>query len=135
MEYKKTSHRGTLSLQTSLTIRDARLMVHLGHTDEERRVPQEISIDLQINFKSPPKACQSDELADTFCYDVLLTSMRDYVDGKEFRLIEKLGQELFDFVVTKTDGPDHIQLRINKINPPMERVFGGVQFSLSYSGE
>jgi dihydroneopterin aldolase len=112
-----------------LTINGFELAVLLGWPDAERQQAQTVRIDLTIQFKSPPPACASDQLQDTFCYDKLLTHLRDKISDREFHLIEHLTAEIHH--ILKPLLPADAQLSISVLKfPAINGLTGGVTFSI-----
>lgn len=120
------------TIATSLFIRQLELNVNLGWTDEERSQKQTITIDIKIRFKKPPKACTTDNLADTFCYDTLIKEINNYVDPREFRLIEHLGHEVYQLAKNNVKNEALISIIVNKKPAWIENLKGGASF---YFGE
>lgn len=74
-------------------LRDARFIVSLGVTEEERANPQEISLNLSWTIDLTA-AEQSDELGDTICYFGLWTLVNQLLAGRSFKLVEFLAGEI-----------------------------------------
>lgn len=111
-----------------LSINGFELPVHLGWPDAERQQAQIIRIDLQIQFASPPKACVTDQLQDTFCYDKLLNHLHEKIDTREFRLIEHLAAEIHSLLQPLL--PSEAKLTVNLLKfPSINGLTGGVTFS------
>lgn len=74
-------------------LKDARFLVSLGVTEEERAKAQEISLNLSwtVDLK---EAEQSDELGDTICYFGLWTLVNKLLTGRSFKLVEFLAGEI-----------------------------------------
>ena len=67
-------------------------MLHFGWTPEERSKPQPIVFDFAIALRKTPKACKSDQLKDTLCYDTLMQAIRKLIQekNKDLKLLEHL---------------------------------------------
>ena len=76
------------NIQCSLSINQFELPVFLGWPEDERTQSQLVSIDIHLSFKSPPKACDTDNLEDTFCYSWLTDQIKQETALKKFHLIE-----------------------------------------------
>jgi len=105
------------SLYSALSLKQLKVSVFLGASQEERDTKQEIEINLDIMFHSLPKACMTDQLKDTFCYATLVDKLKVFCLKKPFRLIEHLGYELYQFVKQTLKNVD-INLEIKK-RPPV----------------
>src|SRR4051794_12496628 len=78
-------------MNTSLLIRRLLLQVRLGGPDEERACPQNVELSVEIGFASPPRACFSDDVSHSVCYDQVSKWLKEYAETQSFRTIEKLG--------------------------------------------
>ena len=115
----------------SLFISDLRLFVKLGCEEVERRTPQEVRLSIEFRFSSVPKATQTDEIGDTVCYAKVSQAIKNYCEGKEFKLIEKLALDLV-FVTKDVIGNDMaMALTVHKIKPPIENLIGGTQYRIA----
>ncbi len=83
---------------TRLTLHQLELHLSLGWTEAERLQKQIILVDITIDFDEPPKACISDALEDTNCYDTLINKIVETITPKSFQLIEHLGYEIYQFI-------------------------------------
>lgn len=79
----------------SLLINNLELSVHLGWPEKERAKKQIVQVSIEFFFTKPPKACVSDDLADTFCYDDLIKKLKEKTSQKQFYLIEHLAHEIY----------------------------------------
>lgn len=77
------------------------LNVTLGVTEAERAQPQPVWINIDIGFPAPPKACFTDQLADTYCYDTLTQKIAEDITPRSFQLLEHLAQEIY-LLIKKT---------------------------------
>lgn len=115
------------NLKSALRVRGIELLINLGWEDEEREQQQVILLDIDVQFESLPKACISDDLADTFCYAELITLLRKRFNARPFRLIEHLTAEIYALVKTQINNA-RITLHLTK-HPNVEGLTGGVCFS------
>jgi 7,8-dihydroneopterin aldolase/epimerase/oxygenase len=110
-------------MKSRLTLKNLSLMVNLGATDKERDIPQIVILDLYINFKALPKACFTDQIADTVCYDGLIKKIKQFCDKKTFNLLEHLGLQLYDFIkniISNFGDSKQIAIGLHiKKNPPI----------------
>lgn len=120
-----------MSLTSRLEIRTLHLDVHLGCTAEERSRPQDVDLDITVDFDQPPIGARSDRLEDTLCYAQVAAHLREVVAGREFNLVEHLGQCLFDEVRKLLPAGARLRLAAHKVNPPVDAIRGGVRFVLA----
>lgn len=114
---------------TQLEINNFILSVLLGATKEERSIPQNISMDIKILFTKSPKACITDNLEDTICYDKLLKLVQEFCINKEFNLIENLAYAIYHFLQSQYP-KQNFKLRICKA-APIQNLLGSCCFSIS----
>lgn len=112
-------------MKASLRLHDIRLMMHVGHLDEERATSQPMRIDVDILFSAPPKACDTDELGDSVCYDSLISLIRQYCENNSFKLLEHLSKRLHALVLSQFSENDKVFIRVVKLNPPIDVLHGG----------
>lgn len=111
-----------------LSINGFELPVYLGWPEAERQQIQTVRIDLTIQFAAPPKACETDQLQDTFCYDELLEQLRVKIADRPFRLLEHLTSEIYKII--KPELPKDAKLTVNALKwPPIIGLTGGVAFT------
>src|SRR5260221_303793 len=98
------------AIQTSIVLHQLELSVHLGWPESERLQKQYVMIDIELYFAEPPKACVSDELEDTFDYETLSNALTENIPLREYRLLEHLGHDIYQFV--KTLAPKNTTVKI-----------------------
>ena len=103
------------SLHASLSLENIIIPLHIGWSEEERKRPQDISINIDIQFDEPPHACETDDLEDTICYKTLSDKIREYCTSREFKLIEYLGYQLYLF--TKAQIPPNTKINVSIVKP------------------
>ncbi len=106
------------------------LQVHLGWPEKERVKPQPVILDLEIAGPALLKAGKSDKLDDTVCYDVLATAIKNHIQDNEYKLVEHLAWDLFEFVTKRLPKKMKIKLVITKPNAPVEGLLGGASFEI-----
>lgn len=118
------------SPSTQLSLHQLRLLVHLGCSAEERRVPQYVSFDVQVRFPVAPYGCKSDVLEQTVCYAELSQKIKEVCDRCEYQLIEKVGWDVYE-ALRELLPKDHL-LRVcaNKEHPPVAHLEGGAAFTI-----
>lgn len=114
----------------SLRIRDLSLQVQLGWPAEERRERQEVRVSLELRFPRPPEGAASDELSGTLCYAQICDAFARHCEGHEFRLVEKLAQDLYAIARELTGGRATLALTLHKVHPPVPGLLGGVEYRI-----
>ena len=122
-------------LTSSLFLQGLEFDVHLGWPDEERKQQQKVLLDIELRFLHPPRACSTDDLADTHCYDQLAKNIMQHLSKREFRLMEHLGKELYQYIKHQFHKQEvSLNIRITK-RPPIANLRGGVSFCYGDSHE
>lgn len=114
-------------MKASLRLKDIRLMMYIGHLPPEREKPQAISIDVDIDFESPPFACDNDQLEDTLCYDQLIAGIQIFCEASRFQLLEHCAAKLYGHVKAQLTSKDVVMVRVTKCDPPIAVLRGGAQ--------
>jgi FolB domain-containing protein len=114
----------------SLKIRDFTLPVRLGVSPEERANPQEVRVSVEIHFFAPPLATSTDQLNDTVSYARICEAIRKHVEAHEFKLIEKLANDLFEISRSVVGTAAEVSLVLHKIKPPVEGLLGGAEYRI-----
>ncbi len=108
-----------------LRIDELILAVRLGCLEEERAQPQEVRLSAEFRFHDAPRGVWSDDLKDTICYGKLSEALRQHVEAREFRLIERLAHECYVILKEFARGQAAAAVRIHKVKPPVEKLVGG----------
>jgi dihydroneopterin aldolase len=77
----------------TLRVEGIELWGHCGVTDEERAVGQRLIVDIRL-VPAEATSLASDELARTVDYGDVVRVVREAVEGAEYRLIERLADEI-----------------------------------------
>jgi 7,8-dihydroneopterin aldolase/epimerase/oxygenase len=109
-------------MKSQLIIEKLNLHVKLGHTPEERQLPQKVCVRIKLAFDRLPNACINDKLAHTLCYASLAKDLQQFCDRQSFKLIEALTYQLYQFLkiklIEKLNAKVSIFLSVTK-NPPL----------------
>jgi FolB domain-containing protein len=94
-------------------LKECRFQVHIGVTEEERKKPQEIILDL--SWTTDLRAAGvSDQLSETVCYFELWTQVKEHLEGQTCRLLEHLAQSLSAVLFERFQTIESLSLRISK---------------------
>ncbi len=88
-------------MNSQLILEKLDLYVKLGHTNEERQLPQKVSLQVKLSFDHLLDACSSDNLMNTICYAHLADELQKFCDDRSFKLIEALAYQLYQFLQIK----------------------------------
>lgn len=91
---------------------------HHGVSDEERRLPQPIEVDLELEADLR-RASRTDELADTIDYGPLIALCGEIVERGSFRLLEAIGGAIADRVLAATRATA-VTVRVRKLAVPVD---------------
>lgn len=113
--------------KTSLYLNGLHLAVYLGVYPEEIDKKQIVITDIACHFASAPRACFSDQLIDTYCYDKLIGHLKDAVATQKFQLLEHLTQKLHAVLKAYFAKTVRLTIRVTK-QPPIADLTQGVTF-------
>jgi FolB domain-containing protein len=103
---------------------------HLGVTESERIVAQEIALNAELEFPALPKACESDAVTDLICYEHLSQVVQNKVSTCSFVSIEALTFALWHSIIAHCPYDSKLTLAITKTKPPIQTPNGGVTFKM-----
>lgn len=104
------------------------LQVRLGVTKEERAIPQEVRVTVELRFPEAPLAMNTDKLEDTIDYGDLAEAIRSRCEGPGFHLIEKMSQEIYAMIRAQLLAAAEVGVWVHKVRPPVEGLTGGSRF-------
>ncbi|MDR3490415.1 MAG: dihydroneopterin aldolase [Gammaproteobacteria bacterium] len=116
-----------MGIYSGITLKGLDLSLFLGWPEQERAQTQKVLIDIHLNFTTPPEACVTDNLDETYCYDKLVRLLKEKLLTRHFHLIEHLGYEIYQIIHTLFSADTRINIRITK-HPKIENLNGGVSF-------
>ncbi len=97
-----------------ISLHQIELCLSLGVTEAERLQTQTILVDIDIDFPTPPVACITDQLEDTYCYDVLTQHISKKIMPKTFYLLEHLAHEIYQLVKSASSQPITVNVKVTK---------------------
>ena len=93
-------------------IKDLRVKTIIGIFDWERKVKQEVSIDMEFPFDCK-RAAKTDSIEDTVDYKTICKGVIKFVEESAFQLQESLAEGIAS-LVKDTYGVESIKLRVSK---------------------
>lgn len=93
-------------------IHDLRIEATIGVYDWERRIRQQLMVDLDL-ANDNRKAAVRDDIHDTIDYGAVATRVRAFVEGSEFQLIETLAERIAEILIGEFKVP-WVRVKINK---------------------
>ena len=104
------------------------LPVFLGWEALERQQEQTIELDIEIHFKTPPHACVSDKLEDTFCYSKIADTLHEKIARHTFHLIEHTALRVYELIKTQVPENALVIVHLRKL-PHILGLTKGVRFT------
>ncbi|MBI4394166.1 MAG: dihydroneopterin aldolase [Euryarchaeota archaeon] len=107
-----------------IELKAMKFFAHVGHFDEERRLGQQVEIDLELRLDLS-RSGRSDDIHDTLDYRAAYEKVAAVVTGREFRLLEALAESAAAAV--KGMGQVETLVRVRKLSTP---IGGPVEYSM-----
>jgi len=95
-----------------IILTDLRINAVIGIWDWEKRNPQTISIDLEMQMDTK-KASQSDSIEDALDYKAVSKRVKQFIQASQFNLIETLAENVAKIILEEFD-VQWLKLRISK---------------------
>ena len=95
-----------------IILTDLRIDAVIGIWDWEKRNPQTISIDLEMQMDTK-KASQSDSIEDALDYKAVSKRVKQFIQASQFNLIETLAENVAKIILEEFD-VQWLKLRISK---------------------
>ncbi|MCD6039269.1 MAG: folX [Gammaproteobacteria bacterium] len=114
-----------------ISLHQLELSLSLGASETERLKPQIVKVDIDIDFPVPPQACRTDQLNETYCYDMLTQKIMTHIVPQSFCLLEHLAHEIYQLVKRTFDASLSIQVCVTK-KPCLSTGFALAGASFSY---
>ena len=101
-----------IKMEDIIYIKDLRIKTIIGIFDWERKVKQEVSIDMEFPFDCK-KADATDTIEDTIDYKAITKGVIKFVEDSSFQLQETLAESIASLVKNEY-GVKSIKLRVSK---------------------
>jgi dihydroneopterin aldolase len=104
---------------SKITIVDLEVHYCVGVSDEERAKPQRllVTVDMSLDFSS---AAMSDRIERTINYQAVAEDLLKFGEGRSWKLVEKLVDNLADRVLTEYK-PQGVMVEVKKFSIPQAR--------------
>jgi len=102
-----------------ITIYDLEVFYNVGVTEEERAKPQRLLISVEMDFDFAAAAA-SDRLEKTIDYFEVVQRILKYGEGRNWKLIEKLANDITDLVIGQFR-PQQVTVEVKKFSIPQAR--------------
>ncbi|MES2768573.1 MAG: dihydroneopterin aldolase [Bdellovibrionota bacterium] len=114
----------------ALIIEELKFAVKLGCTADERATPQEVRVSIELRCEAIPLGAFSDSIEDTICFAKVNEVLKEYIETREFNLIERIGLESFGLLRELTKNHQvQIGVRVHKVQPPIPNLIKGAHFT------
>ncbi len=97
-----------------MTLHQLELDILLGAYNAERSRPQTVWLDIDIDFQTPPQACLTDQLHDTYCYDSLIQRITAKLSSRSFNLLEHVAFEIYQLIKHVCTEPLSVHVKVTK---------------------
>ncbi len=108
----------------TLSLYDINFQCHCGTTEEERRVAQAFSVDLEVSCDVRAAAAY-DRLSDAVDYEQLCEAVIRVGTGYGFHLVETLTEGIAEKIL-EDRRIGSVKVRVKKCHPPMKEIQGGM---------
>lgn len=102
-----------------IVIQDLELMARVGVTDEERAQPQRLTVSLVLQPRNSFDRL-NDELKGTVDYGAVCADLRQFLSGRQRKLIETLAHEMAEHLLAQFD-LTRVELELRKFVLPETR--------------
>ena len=83
-----------------ITLKGLRYQIKIGITEEERKQPQSVLIDLQL-YLDITKAVATQDIEETVNYSAVQKKVKAFLENKEYVLVEKLSADLVNVLLSE----------------------------------
>ena len=104
---------------SKISVVDLEVFYRVGVPDEERAKPQRLLLTVDMDFEFSG-AAKTDDIAGTIDYFAVSQRLLKFGEGREWKLIEKLGADLADAVLAEFK-PQSVTVEVKKFPIPQAR--------------
>jgi dihydroneopterin aldolase len=133
LEYREADRAEDPLSGITVFIRDLSVQTVIGVPDDERRQPQSLLMDLDIELDAN-HAAQTDHLADTVDYAAVVDDIRDCLAGKNYFLLERLA-EFVAARILDVFGARRVSVQVAKVGILKDVRLVGVKVTRSRAGK
>ncbi len=81
-----------------ITLKGLRYQIKIGVTEEERKQPQSVLIDLQL-YLDITRAVATEDIEETVNYSAVQKKVKAFLENKEYFLVEKVSTDLVNLLL------------------------------------
>ncbi len=112
-------------MTSKLSIRNLKMDCIVGMNPDERERKQSVLVNVTM-WADLDRASKSDDLKDTINYAALGRSIREFVDGSRFRLIEALASGIADICMAD-QMVERAKIKVDKLGVPRQAESAGIE--------
>jgi dihydroneopterin aldolase len=112
-----------------ITVRDLRIVTHIGVTEEERALPQALHITVEIDSELEAAALNDDVTA-SVDYGVVTTKVAELARSTTCKTLEHLAHLIVSHI-GEMDGVDGVSVEIAKESPPVSEDVGAISVRIT----
>ena len=118
-----------------ILLNGAHFFARHGVSDDEQRTGGRYVVDVELS-RDLARAAASDRLEDTVSYADVYGTVREIVEGKSFRLVETLAEQIAQALLARY-AADSVLVRVKKQPPPTNGIIdsAGVEITRRRGGE
>lgn len=116
-------------MRTIITVEGIKCYAYHGCVDQEGLIGSDYVVDVHISMDLS-KSMESDELIHTADYVMVTEVVRSQMAIRS-KLIEHVGGRILKVLAKKISGKKSIELKIKKINPPVNSQLSAAVFTVS----
>ena len=109
-----------------LNLNDMEFMAKHGVLAEEKVTPQKFVVDVRVETDQVLSAATTDCIDDALNYVGVYEIVHDIMMNRQFDLIETISVKIAREIVVKYDTVISVDVKVTKVNPPIEGYTGTV---------
>jgi 7,8-dihydroneopterin aldolase/epimerase/oxygenase len=114
-----------MSPNDTILVNGLEFYAYHGASDQEQAVGHRYLVDVRLTVDTRAAAA-SDRLSDTVSYSKVARRIVQVATEEQFRLLEALAQRLADMLFSEFPRIEALQLRVQKMCPPMNAIVASV---------
>lgn len=119
----------------TVTLEGMEFFAYHGFYEEEQRIGNKYSVDLQIETDFS-KAADKDDLSSTINYEAVYNLVKhEMLHPSKHKLLESIGQKIINAVMEEFPKVTRVEVSVSKFNPPIGGVCSKAKVTLSLNRE
>jgi len=117
-----------------INLKDLEFMAKHGVLESEKVTPQKFLVDVRIETDQIITAASTDCIEDALNYVEVYEIIHDIMMNQKYDLIETIAMKISTAVVEKYESVICVDVKVTKVNPPIEGFSGSVSCEYSAFG-